>query len=714
MHGKGERTEAAHARAARASEGHGRALLPCAFLLALVALLLSPTRAYADGANYRTVLWSGDDAGGKQYIVGADNKYDAAAYICGQTSAQVAAYDLTVRYKLSATDNDFAALADSLEKDWPGWNEDTLAQSLAETFSRDVNGITLWQEMTSAVATTGTTVGLKPFGTYLDLVQVNYWQNNVDCDIYAVDTTSDAVSRARDDLQEILNGGGGGSGGSPVQDGYYVFEASPYYYKYSLNGYYFGNNASFAYTTCIGNLSTNIILLPQRTKLLIPAAILDPLNEQSSYSSNKWYAFMQYGQGNIYDITVMSGDLTAETREQDLSQEGYGTNTYIYTIDAPNRGEVKRTKVSTSTIRPQDFTLSDGSIQINLQTPNSVGNWVASDNFWNANYSGIYFELAGASSTPDPDPPSGPGNWPDPPTNPTPPEPPTVPDPPKNPEPDPPSTPVAPTPPPLEPPTNVTIPTGTTAADYTPWLRAILEQLQTLTNELASHCVHLQEEMQTSVNELQDTLIYRFNSLESQIWDLFNGLEDYLHDLAAWLAEQLSFNVNNDPYDDSSVLYWLRQIYSRLVNLPKSPTTVMDPDPTEPFDFWAWLMNLIANTVGGIIGDLVGDVAGLLDLFKDKFPFSIPWDTAALLTLLDGTRATPAFNVKLAAVPGWWQETTFRIDLTPFDSVASACRTMVNILWVMVLVMKTDWMLAIMGDATSFTERFARKVARTS
>lgn len=710
MHGKSARTGAAHARAARASEGHGRALLPCAVLLALVALFIAPVRAYAD-ANYRTVLWSGDYASGKQYIVGADNKYDAAAYICGQTSAQVAAYDLTVRYKLSATENDFAALADSLEKDWPGWNEDTLAQSLAETFTRDVNGLSLWDVMTQAASVSAGGGVIFNQGA-LSLFQVKYWQDSVDCDIYAVDTTSDAVSRARDDLQEILNGGGD-SGGTPIQDGYYVFEASPYYYPNRSSSYYLGNTSTLAYTLSIGDISSNINLLPHKFKLLIPEQYMTKLNEVRPYDTNKWYAYMMFYNGSIYTLYVMAGNLTAEIRTQDLSNVGFGTNEYIYTITKSGTEDVYYTNLSGSVLNSSNYVLSDGSVTIQKDANYNASKWTSSNPFWSSSYDSCYFELASASSSPDPDPPSGPGNWPDTPSNPTP-EPPTVPDPPENPEPDPPSMPVSPTPPPLEPPTNVTIPTGTTAADYTPWLRAILEQLQTLTDELASHCVHLQEEMQTSVNELQDTLIYRFNSLESQIWDLFNGLEDYLHDLAEWLAEQLDFNVNVDPYDDSSVLYWLRQIYSRLGNLPKSPTTVIDPDPTEPFDFWAWLMNLIANTVGGIIGDLVGDVAGLLDLFKDKFPFSIPWDIAALLTLLDGTRATPAFDVKIAAVPGWWQETTFRIDLSPFDSVASACRTMVNILWVMVLVMKTDWMLAIMGDATSFGERFARKVARTS
>lgn len=711
MHGKGERTEAAHARAARASEGHGRALLPCAFLLALVALLLAPTRAYADGANYRTVLWSGDYASGKQYIVGADNKYDAAAYICGQTSAQVAAYDLTVRYKLSATENDFAALADSLEKDWPGWNEDTLAQSLAETFTRDVNGISLWDVMTQS-ASVSAGGGIIFNQGALSLFQVKYWQDSVDCDIYAVDTTSDAVSRATDDLHEILNGGGE-SGGSPIQDGYYVFEASPYYTTTTFNDYFLGNKSNLAYTFSTGSVSGNVNLLPHGFKLLIPEQYLSNLNDVKSYETSNWYAYISIYNGSIYTLSVLAGSLTEEVRTQDLTNEGYGTNEYIRTITSTDMNDVYSCNLASSVIDASKYVLVDGSVTIQNDKNYSASKWNPNSTFWTSSFQSCYFKLASASSTPDPDPPSGPGNWPDTPSNPTP-EPPTVPDPPENPEPDPPTTPVAPTPPPLEPPTNVTIPTGTTAADYTPWLRAILEQLQTLTDELASHCVHLQEEMQTSVNELQDTLIYRFNSLENYLKDLFDGLEYYLCDMAEWLAEQLNFNVNVDPYDDSSVLYWLRQIYSRLGNQPKAPTTVMDPDPTEPFDFWAWLMNLIANTVGGIIGDLVGDVAGLLDLFKEKFPFSIPWDIAALLTLLDGTRATPAFDVKMAAVPGWWQETTFRIDLTPFDSVASACRTMVNILWVMVLVMKTDWMLAIMGDATSFGERFARKVARTS
>ena len=714
MHGKGKRTEAAHARAARASEGHGRALLPCAFLLALVALLFAPAPAFAD-ANYRTVLWSGDYASGKQYIVGADNKYDAAAYICGQTSAQVTAYDTIVRYKLSATENDFASLADSLERDWPGWNEDTLAQGLAETFSRDVDGITLWDVMTQS-ASIGAGGGIIFNQGALKLYQVNYWQDSVNCDIYAVDTTSDAVSRARDDLQEILNGGGGG--GAVATDTFDLYtmysfrsDAISGQQDYGYFGYSDVSNNFYRTRMKPDGTAYSDHLADAPVKLTIdnfqlwnlPEGYTDA-NLLVKYANDGAYgkpsiSFLLIDESSLQLTNCTTTSRTGTTKDFKLWQGQFKTR-YYASISVESR------TATSNTIHVTDFTYN-------------TNDWIRSNDdslttYQLGRYNNAGWVAVGYAQSTEPDPPSGPGNWPDPPTDPEPPEPPTVPQPPENPEPDPPEPPVAPTPPSPEPPTNVVIPTGTTPQDYTPWLRAILEQLQTLTDELAVHCVHLQEEMQISVNELQDTLISQFNSLENHIWDLFNGLEDYMHDLAVWLADQLDYNVNVDPYDDTSVLYWLRQIYYRLGNLPKSPTNILDPDPTEPFDFWAWLMNLIADTVGGIIGDLVGDVAGLLDLFKDKFPFSIPWDIAALLALLDGTRATPVFDVKLVAVPGWWNETTFRIDLTPFNSVASACRTMVNIVWVMCLVMRTDWMLANMGDSTSFGERFARKVARTS
>ena len=703
MHGISARTGAPPARATRASEGHARVLLPCAFLLALVALLIAPVPAYAD-ANYRTVLWSGDYASGKQYIVGADNKYDAAAYICGQTSAQVAAYDMTVRYKLSSTENDFAALADSLEKDWPGWNEDTLAQSLADTFNREVDGLSLWDVMTQS-ASIGAGGGIILNQGALKLFQVQYWQDSVDCDIYAVDTTSDAVSRARDDLLEILNGGGGGS----VPDGDFVTYTANVNYNDNTTGstssYYvcsdknklgtkWSNNR--AYTAEGSRPSYGYVLYPSSISINVSKDVFP-----QDYSFDNSAVIVR-----IYDGRLSA--LTFYENVTPLYRANWTVNTLEYVYDL-RYTSTRHCYISLSS--SSDAWTFNGST-FTYQKPenfNPIFNTVTDghDDVSNYDEQGLIYDSGGGT---EPDPPQGPGNWPDPPSDPEPPEPPTVPDPPENPEPDPPDPPIAPTPPSPEPPTNVIIPTGTTPQDYTPWLRAILEQLQTLTSELANHCVHLQEEMQISVNELQDTLIRIDNSLENHIWDLFNGLEDYLHDLAVWLADQLDYNVNVDPYDDSSVLYWLRKIYSRLGNKPNPPTTIMDPDPTEPFDFWAWLLNLINNIVGEIITDLVGDVAGLLDAFKSKFPFSIPWDIAALLTLFDGVRATPQFTVRLPAVQGWYNEIVFNIDLTPYNSVAAVCRAAVNIWWVMCLVMRTDWMLGVMDRASSFAERFVRKV----
>ena len=682
------RTPTAGGRAARVSGCRGR--LPLAVALAaivgLVSTLIMGGRAYADGGGgggshgfgnstqtvWTAILYQSGFDNGSQYIVGAWNKYDAAAMICGKSMTEIQGFDLVVRGKLSTNGGKFQELAEALAECWPSWNDESLQQSLGDEF-----GSTIWNKM----------IGLDPTVSNPNKLtgwQIDYWSNNCTTNIYAASVAPSLVTQATADMNTILGGGslGGNSSGE-----------MPSTLTFTMDDWVGKANPTYQYKS--GDTAE-----PLNATFTVDMTMVN--NTLGQYASdNPYITYLWWRNGSV--LSNYGWTLNVY-----MSPDGLATvdNGYLrYTIKV-----ICQFEYNTNTLG--SVVNGTNNVAINYAGRPTVNLNVQSDSF-QLNQRNCYVKYVNLNE------PSGGGgdggnDWPDPPSDPEPPEPPTVPDPPENPEPDPPDPPVAPTPPSPEPPTNVIIPTGTTPADYTPWLRAILEQLQTLTDELASHCVHLQEEMQISVNELQDTLIYQFNSLENHIWDLFNGLEDYMHDLAVWLAEQLDYNVNVDPYDDTSVLFWLRQIYSRLGNLPKSPTNIMDPDPTEPFDFWAWLMNLIADTVGGIIGDLVGDVAGLLDLFKDKFPFSIPWDIAALLALLDGTRATPVFDVKLVAVQGWWSETTFRIDLTPFNSVASACRTMVNIVWVMCLVMKTDWMLAIMGESTSFGERFARKVARTS
>ena len=342
-------------------------------------------------------------------------------------------------------------------------------------------------------------------------------------------------------------------------------------------------------------------------------------------------------------------------------------------------------------------------------------------------------------------------NWPDPPTTPNP-SPPDVPSPTDDPtpQPDPPTLPnpgtdvtVDPYTPDPDPPTNPVItydpnPTGT-AADYRPWLDAILALLRMINTSirdgfgdlrgyLTEHCDHIREQIHddvvtlglkvsNAVNNgfvgferwLQGTFAgYFIDELDYVIGQQFAELEDYLHSLFQWLASQFDYSFGGSVYDDSSVVNWLRRIYSQLGGA--SPNPGIGDDPDDGFDWWSWLIGLISDAIGGIVTDLVGDIGGFIAAVAEKFPFSIPADIVAYLTLLDAPRQTPRFVITIPAISGWWASFDFTIDFSPFDTAMATVRSMVLIWWGFVLVMKTDWLGSVFDDAASMVTGFFDRI----
>lgn len=317
----------------------------------------------------------------------------------------------------------------------------------------------------------------------------------------------------------------------------------------------------------------------------------------------------------------------------------------------------------------------------------------------------------------------GDNHWPDPtPPNPPNPDPPDVPGPPDLPGP--------PENPTIDPPTVEPEPTGTTPTDYTPWLRAILSALNRLITDLANHCLHIRSYMRTCT-------LY--------LGSCFSHLEGYLRDCFEWLADQFEFDAGNSEYDDARLIRVLLElnngignIYARLGDLDSAisdlssqlgdiyvrlgqilskigsggggrPAPTTEPEVDEGFDFWQWLLDLISSKLDGIIDDFVGDIGGFLNELISKFPFSIPWDIAAYLTLLDAQRATPVISFVIPAIDGWWGEVPVTVDLQPYDNAMAAVRTMMLILWGFWLLFKTDWLGGVFDGAaqavTSFFDR---------
>lgn len=313
---------------------------------------------------------------------------------------------------------------------------------------------------------------------------------------------------------------------------------------------------------------------------------------------------------------------------------------------------------------------------------------------------------SGGGEDEDPDPDPDPPTWPKAPSKPvgggpdvpTPPTDPTIPLPPEDPTPTPPT--------PWDPIPDIDI-------DITG------EDFQDLIDALNEHCIHLQTAIQSNISQLWDlqSSFYEteFSDLFGVIRDnlqwlgndvivtCFTDLKDYLHSLFDWLAERMDFNISVEggQYDDTSVIYWLKQIWAAIgsgINTePVDPVTKSD-------DWWAWLLALMGNFVAMLLAfgsDRLGDVTNAVQTLAGKFPFCLPWDLAAMFALLDATPVIPSFDLPCYALTsnGLSEVGQYHITLEAFDGVWEGIRWVERLGFVVMLIRYTDKLMAVMRRA---------------
>jgi hypothetical protein len=284
-----------------------------------------------------------------------------------------------------------------------------------------------------------------------------------------------------------------------------------------------------------------------------------------------------------------------------------------------------------------------------------------------------------------------PTNWPDE-QQPTQPTQPSVPDAPTN---EPTTQPNEPSTPTVEPYPVIVYQPDTT---YTqPDLSAVLDAL----NE---HCKHLQTAIHngfsnfwTKLNTLLNNLSGTFNRFLAQqlkwVVDSFNdslqNLMWYLKSLFEWLAEQFYFTFTGNGYDDNTVVSWLIKIYSRLgsgINLrPADP--VADPDGVG--DWLSKLFNNLINVLLSLGNGIIDAIEQPLEQLTHKFPFSIPWDIAAILGMLVADPVVPVITMpSYALVDGGISHVAdYVIDLTPYDAYVGGIRLMIKLAFTVYLIM---------------------------
>ena len=633
------------------------------FICLVVAFsMLFPVSAYA--AEYGpevSTYWGVDDF---YSIIGVSNRYDAALGLIGQWSRKIQIDNAKfVALSNEGSGGAFYELANMIQPaEFELPNEIKL--NAAATLVWDANTV-------------------KCLAMYGDPYQGWMW--------YA-DVTDETINAARRDFNRVMNGeslgGGGGSSGDYYEYTTYVKYVTSSFFTYPNDSTW--NRVNRDGTPYEGDYS----LTPNQLTIRIPVEYVDAMVQRlgSGYSAADTYVmFRRTSSGSAGTLTVVFQNSAIASS---LQQGSVGERTFNYwrVTYAPNKYQ---------SFSSEDKVFSGNVLTADTFTANVATNANYSSNFYPDDYQYYVYGMLSTGGGGS----GGNNNWPDP----TPPDPPQEPDPP------------SPTPPTVNLPDvdlpdvdfpdvdvdlpSVTIgePTNTTSQDYTPWLRAILSALNGIITDLDSHCYHIRVAIRDNLQELAE-------SISDTMGYIYTDLTTYLGELFEWLAERMDWTVNVDSgFDDSGIVYWLREIYYKIpgIGYPK-PDPITDTE--DAFDWWSALLSWITNCIVGFISGFVDDVNGLLSFVRDKFPFSIPWDVAAYLAVLDMQRETPVVVFTIPAWPGVWGEYQIRIDLSPYDNAMSAVRTMVLVWWGMVLIMRTDWLLLLFDRQTGLAKGFVSRL----
>lgn len=251
--------------------------------------------------------------------------------------------------------------------------------------------------------------------------------------------------------------------------------------------------------------------------------------------------------------------------------------------------------------------------------------------------------------------------------------------------------------PPTETPKPPDVPTPGDPTEPNPWIpipdddiNITGDDFQDLLDALNEHCIHLQNSIESNVSQLWDLQSDFFGSA-------FEDLKSYLHELFEWLSEQLNFDVTVEggQYDDTSVLYWLKQIWAKL---PTGINTKPSDPVTNPDGWWDWLTQLLNNLAADLMALGHDKLAGILETLnelRNKFPFSLPWDVAALLGLLVGVPECPEFDMPCYAVSleGLQQVGTYHITLEPYETVWEGVKWIETLAFAVYLIMNTGGLM---------------------
>ena len=549
-------------------------------------MLAVPSAAYAR-ASYG-IIWGPQvveaATGEKGVVVIAGNAFSAAAYALGKNPNNHQVFTDVVKSKLSNAETggrfyEFVQAFQSVGQDgenYPTWATSMNMGGAFYTWAYSYGGSQVW------------------WAAYADAFRAS----------------------ALEDLETVLAGGSlGGGGGSGSSDGYYYFDvpiaiggnfvSTAGMLNFRV-GTYFTNK--YAATNGDGATSGSRLLLDDVVTIRVPTSSF-PVDLDDGYvgfvkfntSGSSCHVMLGYAASS--DVTFGTSAYTASFYD--------GTSATYNLLTCSGNARLSAW-VGTPVYEGDSTFRFDNAPSWN----NSQGAF---------DWSGVYSDgvptdcyIGRRAVAGPPLPPDWPNNWPDDGgggTGGTP----DVPEPTQDPVTDP-VEPVGGTPPELPNPTEYTVPTeepnvpytgvivteptNTSPADYTPWLRAILQAINAMHASLVSignaindsldeHCDHITSTIHgesvylmggirsaisgavASVNaRLRDESHWLEGSLEYDMWQVTYHLENYLDELFEWLAGVMDDNA----FDASAILRWLSDIDAHIRDLEVNGGPVTEGD----------------------------------------------------------------------------------------------------------------------------------------
>ena len=209
--------------------------------------------------------------------------------------------------------------------------------------------------------------------------------------------------------------------------------------------------------------------------------------------------------------------------------------------------------------------------------------------------------------------------------------------------------------------------------DFTADLQGILDALD-------EHCQHLQRAIYNGFAGF-------FESLKEFEESLYTQLVTYYHDVTEWLQdwfELLQSDIDKIDIDISAINRYLYRILREMgggggatdvTGIESQLDTIISRLDAllvvEGVDAALDLAHFLLDLLGELLDTISSVVSGVTDAFGDLtevFPFSIPWDIAAIAALFAAEPVTPAFDIPFPAIAGG-EGTLIHVDLSDFDGV---------------------------------------------